>query len=111
MGPGRVVQKIRTGPESADTGFGHTREQVADFKSPDVEVLKGYFHAVLGRVDGYLEKKLSEAELEREVVRPTLNNMVLPVHALIVGSLNDAFQHVGQAGYVRGLVKAPRWRR
>jgi len=104
-------KKFGREPNPGDTGFGHTKEQVAAFKSPDGETLKGYFQAVLARVNDYLENELDETELEREVVRPTLNNMKLPVHALIIGSLNDAFQHVGQAGYVRGLVKAPRWRR
>jgi hypothetical protein len=102
--------KFNRAPDPADTGFRHSPKDIAAFRSPDGKTLLEYHRAVLERSRRYLEKELSETDLEREVARPTLA-MVLPVHALIVGAINDGLQHVGQAAYVRGLIKGQGWRR
>jgi len=102
--------RFNRAPDPADTGFRHGPKDVAAFRSPDGKTLLEYHRAVLERSRRYLEKELAEADLEREVERPTLA-MVLPVHVLIVGAINDGLQHVGQAAYVRGLIKGQGWRR
>jgi hypothetical protein len=45
--------------------------------------------------------------LEREVVSPTLG-ITTTVEKRILSSIND-FQHIGQAGYVRGLLTGIGW--
>lgn len=56
-------------PDERDIGFGHTPEQVAAFKSPDVETLLGYYRAVSERARSYF-RTLSPADLDRELNEP-----------------------------------------
>ena len=96
--------KFNREPNSRDTGFGSKSEDVAAFKSPDVEVLLGYHRAVFERTKQYLDN-LSDAELGRE-----LNNPAFPtVEALLVAILSDGLQHLGQVAYLRGLLKGKGW--
>jgi hypothetical protein len=50
---------------------------------------------------------LTENDLEREVFNPTLK-MTYTVEQRILSTIND-FQHIGQAGYVRGLLSGIGW--
>ena len=89
----------------SDTGFRHKSEDVAAFKSPDVETLLGYHRAVFERSKEYLGK-LTTTELGRE-----LKNPVMPtVEALLMAILSDDLQHVGQVAYLRGLFKGKGWK-
>jgi hypothetical protein len=91
-------------PNPADTGFRHKPEDVAAFKSPDVETLLGYHRAVFERSKEYLGN-LSATELGRN-----LNNPAMPtVEALLVAILSDDLQHLGQVAYLRGLLKGKGW--
>ena len=56
-------------PESSDIGFGLTSEDVAAFKSHDIETLLVYFRAVLERSKRYITK-LSAADIGRELNEP-----------------------------------------
>ncbi len=90
-----------------DTGFGHTSEDVASFKSPDSKTILAYHHAVLEQLIRYLTK-LSEDELGREF-ESSIDSSTITVHARLVSNINDNLQHVGQAAYVRGLLKGRGW--
>ena len=53
-------------PDPKDRGFGDSPEQVAAFRSPDVETMLSYHRAVLERSKGYF-LTLSNADLAREL--------------------------------------------
>ncbi|UCB43306.1 MAG: DinB family protein [Dehalococcoidales bacterium] len=95
-------------PDPSETGYHHSPEEAAAFRSPDSVTVLEYHRAVVERIKGYIDSKLSETELERESHSPTLGT-TQPVQARLVGVLNDAFQHVGQAAYARGLLKGRGW--
>ena len=94
--------------DPADTGYGHSSEEAAAFQVPDNTVLMDYHRAVLERTKCYLSSRIPESELKRESHSPTLNT-INPVSRRLVGVINDSLQHVGQAAYVRGLLKGKGW--
>ena len=100
--------KFNRVPDPADTGFGHSSENVAAFRSPERRILLEYHRAVVKQIERYRSSTLSESDLEREVYSPTLHN-IATVRARLVGIINEGFQHVGQAAYVRGLLKGKGW--
>lgn len=86
-------------------GYGHTPEQVAAVRIEDPALLVAYQDAVTAMIDEYLATA-DEAELDRIVDE----NWNPPVTAgvRLVSVLGDALQHLGQAGYVRGLLERAR---
>lgn len=90
--------------DSRDTGFGHTPEQVAEFKSPDIQILLDYSKAVFERVKGYF-LSMSESDLDREFEAGK------KVGWRLTSVLEDCFQHTGQMGYVRGLRQGKGWQK
>jgi len=92
---------------SKDIGFGHTSEEVAAFKAPDVDTLLKYHSAVLERTKQYISS-LSLADLDRELNEPWFQPLPT-VGVRLVSVLNDSLQHVGQIAYVRGLLKGKGW--
>ncbi len=100
--------KFNRAPDPADTGFGHISVEVAAFRPPDGKTLLEYHHAVLELAKRYISGTLSETELKRESASPTFGNTAT-VRRRLVGVINDGLQHVGQAAYVRGLLKGKGW--
>ncbi len=100
--------KFGRAAEPSDTGFGHSSEDVAAFRSPDGKTLLAYHRAVFEQSNRYTKNKLSETDLKRKIESPTLTS-VNTVHARLVGVINDNLQHVGQAAYLRGLLKGKGW--
>ena len=96
--------KFNRAPDPSDSGFGHKSEDVAAFKSPDVETLLGYHRAVLDRSKRYIGK-LTAAELGRKLDHPRFPT----VEARLVAVLSDGLQHLGQIAYLRGLLKGKGW--
>ena len=94
-------------PDPGDIGWGHTMEQVAAFRSPDVETLLGYHRAVLERTKRYIAA-LPAAELKRELDEPWFQPLPT-VGVRIVSVLSDDLQHAGQVAYVRGLLQGGGW--
>ena len=90
-----------------DIGFGHTSEEVAALKSPDVDTLLKYHSAVLERTKQYINS-LSLADLDRELNEPWFQPLPT-VGVRLVSVLNDSLQHAGQIAYVRGLLKGKGW--
>ncbi len=96
-------------PDPGETGVGHDpMGQAEAFRSPDVATLLEYHLAALGRLRRYAGAGLTEAELERLARSPTLGTNWTMRHRL-VGIVNDGLQHLGQAAYVRGLLKGAGW--
>ena len=93
--------------DAADVGFGNTPEDVAAFRSPDVETLLAYNRAVLERTKRYIDT-LTPADLDRELNEPWFQPLPT-VGVRLVSVLGDDLQHVGQVAYVRGLLKGKGW--
>jgi hypothetical protein len=91
-------------PDPSETGYGHSTEQAKAFKSPVAKVIIDYQKAILSRIEDYINRRLSVSDLAREVYSPTLK-VKRTVEETIVGQFWHGMHHVGQAGYVRGLLK------
>ena len=99
--------KFNRPPDQNDTGFGHTPAQVAAFRAPDAQALVDYARAVFERTKTYITTRLNEEDLERQVKSPTLGSTSTVEHRLLM-TIGD-LQHIGQAGYVRGLQSGIGW--
>ena len=91
-------------PDPGETGYRHTPEQAKSFISSGSYVSMGYFRAILNRIQVYIENNLNESDLDRTTVSPTLQNTA-SVMSRLSGEIRHAFMHIGQADYVRGLLK------
>jgi hypothetical protein len=94
-------------PEPEDVGFGHSSEQVAEFKSPDVTVIMNYQKAVLERTKSFINSLTGE-DLDRELNEPWFQPLPT-VGVRLISIMSDALQHAGQIAYVRGLLKGKGW--
>ena len=101
--------KFEQAPAPDDIGFGHTPEQVAEFKSPDVQTLLDYQRAVLDRSKRYFQT-LSKTDLDRELDEPWFQPLPT-VGVRLVSILEDSFLHCGQAAYLRGLHQGKGWQK
>lgn len=88
--------------EPMDTGYGHTSEQVAAVDVDGPGLLVAYHEAVAQRTLEYLGT-IDAAELDR-IVDDRLDPPV-SVGVRLVSVTADQLQHLGQAGYVRGLLE------
>jgi uncharacterized damage-inducible protein DinB len=86
-----------------DIGYGHTSEQVAAIRIPDVALLVDYHREVTLATARYLQT-VDEAELDREVDQ----RWDPPVTAgqRLISIQGDCLQHLGQAAYVKGLPRS-----
>ena len=100
--------KFNRSPDSKDTGFGHSLENVAAFSSPDASTLLEYHRAVLEQSKRYITSKLSETELNREFDNPR-NLTITNVRTRLMRIINDNMQHLGQINFVRGMLKGWGW--
>jgi len=87
--------------EAAETGYGHSAEQVAQVGGIDADQLLGYLDAVHQQTLAYVEG-LSPEDLDRVVDRHWDPPVTLGVR--LVSVVNDDTQHLGQAAYARGLL-------
>jgi len=101
---GRWYAKFKRPSDPLDTGFRHTSEDVAAFRSPSVKTLLEYHHSVLERSKHYISK-LTETDLDRELDHPRYPTVGLR----LVGIISDNLQHAGQVAYVRGILKGKGW--
>jgi hypothetical protein len=100
---GEWAERIGLPPDPADTGYGHTAQEVAAVRPPDGEALLDYLGAVAARTDGFLAD-LTAADLDRVVDQRWDPPVTLGVR--LVSVADDCLQHAGQAAYVRGLLGA-----
>ncbi len=99
--------KFNRKPDPKDTGFGHTVEQAVEFRAPNAQTYLNYYQAVFERTKQYLKTHLSPPDLQREVISPTLGATRI-VEMRLLGTINN-FQHVGQAGYIKGMLRGIGW--
>lgn len=93
--------RIGVPDDPADTGFGHTPEQVAALRPSGSEALLGYHDDVVDRTLSYLAN-VDAAELGRIIDRSY--DPPVSVGVRLVSVLSDNLQHAGQARYLRGIV-------
>jgi uncharacterized damage-inducible protein DinB len=86
-----------------DTGYGHTASKVAKVRVDSGELLLGYHDAVHEQTLGFL-RDLDDDELDRVVDESWTPPVTLGVR--LVSVLSDDLQHVGQAAFVRGVLRA-----
>jgi len=99
--------KFNRPADPKDSGFGHTPEDVAAFKSPPVQTLLDYQRAVLEQSKRYFPT-LAKEDLDRELDEPWFQ----PPPTLgvrLVSIMNDAVLHAGQAALLRGLRQGKGW--
>ncbi|WP_347060081.1 DinB family protein [Blastococcus sp. HT6-30] len=89
--------------EAGATGYGFDAEQVAAVRIPSVDLLTGYADDVHARSVDFL-RGLSDADLDRVVDTSWDPPVTLGVR--LVSVLSDDLEHLGQIGYVRGLLGA-----
>ena len=91
--------------DPSDTGYGHTREEVAAVQVESADLLTGYHDAVHDRTAEYVGS-LTDEDLTRIVDRAWTPPVTLGVRLISV--ISDDLQHVGQAAFIRGLVQRRR---
>lgn len=101
--------KFNRPADPEDMGFGHTPEQVADFKSPPAQTMLDYQKAVADRSKNYF-KTLSKTDLDRELNEPWFQPKPT-VGVRLVSIMEDSMLHAGQAAYIRGLRQGKGWQK
>ncbi|MGW1376278.1 mycothiol transferase [Streptomyces sp. NPDC002446] len=84
-----------------DTGYGHSRKEVAEVRDLSAQLLTGYHEAVHDNTVQFLAG-IDDKDLQRVVDRAWSPPVTLGVR--LVSVLADDLQHAGQAAYVRGLL-------
>ena len=85
-----------------DTGYGHDEDQVGTVRL-DADLLRGYADAVHARTVAAVAD-LSDGDLDR--VLDESYDPPVTVGARLVSVLEDDLQHLGQAAYALGLLRA-----
>jgi hypothetical protein len=98
----RWYERFGRAPDPGETGFRHTPEQLAAFRSRSPRILVAYHAAVVDMMLAYL-REAPDDDLDRQVTSPTLGN-TLTVQRRLVGVLAEGLEHVGQMAYLRGLL-------
>lgn len=92
--------KSRFGLTGNDVGYGHNSRQVAQVQAP-ADLLTGYHDAVHEQTIG-LVSGVTDADLPRIVDERWDPPVTLSVR--LVSVISDCLQHVGQAGFVHGIL-------
>jgi hypothetical protein len=86
----------------ADTGYGHSSDEVAKVQVDDPALLTGYLDDTLA-LTTRLVGDLSEGDLDRVVDERWDPAVTLGVR--LVSVVDDDVQHLGQAAFLRGLLE------
>jgi hypothetical protein len=89
-------------PDPSNTGYGHSAEEVRAVRPEGSDVLLDYLGAVQARTTDMLEG-LAPDDLDRVADRRW--DPPVTVGVRLVSVADDNLQHLGQAAYVRGLLK------
>lgn len=100
---GDWASRFGVDPDPANSGYGHTPEQVAAIRPDGPDALTDYYAAVAARTRPYLAG-LSAADLDRIVDERWDPPVTLGVR--LVSIVDDEIQHAGQAAYARGVLDA-----
>jgi hypothetical protein len=98
---GGWVEKFALPFDEDATGYGQSAIDVGAVRPASVDLLIGYYDEVHAQTLGYVEQ-LTDRDLEK-VVDDSFDPPVT-LGARLISVIVDDLQHVGQAGYIRGLV-------
>jgi len=87
--------------DSADTGYGHTSNEVASVR-PSAGLLLAYHDAVYEQTVAYI-RKLDAEDYNAIVDKHWHPPVTMAVR--LVSVVSDDLQHAGQAAYIRGLLR------
>ncbi|MET0716428.1 MAG: DinB family protein [Mycetocola sp.] len=96
------VDRFRLPLPPADTGYGHSSDEVAAVVVESADLLLGYFDEVHDRTL-HLVAGLTEDELDRIVDENWTPAVTLGVR--LVSVLADDLEHIGQAAFIRGVLQ------
>jgi hypothetical protein len=99
--------KFRMPPDPMNTGYGNTAVQVNALYIPDIPTLRAYHNAVMGEMLKRLET-LTEADLDKRYPFSIIPGETRTLAERLVSNIND-FQHIGQAGYAKGIICGQGW--
>lgn len=95
------VERFALPFDAADTGFGHTDEQVSAVRVDDADLLTGYLDAVHERTVAFVSG-LSDTDLDRVV--DTRWDPPVTLGVRLVSVIDDDLEHLGQAAFSKGLL-------
>ncbi len=98
---GDWAARVGLAPDPENHGYGHDQEQMRAVRPDGGDVLLGYLDAVQRRTTAMLERVTAD-DLAEIVDRRWDPPVTLGVR--LVSIADDSLQHLGQAGYVRGLL-------
>ena len=87
--------------DDADTGYGHSSDEVAKVQVSSADLLVGYHDAVHQQTVDYV-RTLTDDDLGR-IVDPRWDPPVT-LGVRLVSVISDDLQHAGQAAFIRGLI-------
>ena len=99
---GDWAPRFGVGADPANTGYGHSADQVGTIRPRGSEVLLDYYLAVHERTLDLLTR-LTSTDLDRVVDERWDPPVTLGVR--LVSIADDDIQHAGQARYIRGLLE------
>lgn len=91
----------RLPPDSNDTGYGFTVQQVQEFQSPSASIMLGYALAAKDHTLDYLDQLDDDALESRMIANPRGGEISLS--AMFQQLIWESNQHGGQIAYLRGL--------
>jgi hypothetical protein len=100
---GDWAAKFGLEPDPNNHGYGHSPDDVRSVRPEGPEALLAYLDAVSARTQEAL-RKLSPSDLDK-VVDPNWDPPVT-LGVRLISVADDCVQHIGQAGYARGLLSA-----
>jgi hypothetical protein len=98
---GEWAARCGLAPDPANTGYGHSADDVRAVRPDSPETLLGYLREVGARTNAMLSEVGTE-DLDRVVDRRWEPPVTMGVR--LVSVADDCLQHAGQAAYVRGLL-------
>lgn len=99
---GPWAERFGLAPDPANTGYGHSDDEMLAVRPDGCEAVVDYFMVVDDRTRSLLAG-LEPGQLERIVDRRWDPPVTLGVRLISVA--DDCLQHVGQAAYVRGVIE------
>ena len=100
---GRWYEKYGLPANPKDYGMGHTSDQVDAVRPSGSDVILGYYDAVYQRTLKFLATP--DADNHDRVLDDSGNTLAEEMVGMSTGNL----QHIGQVGYIRGLIEGRRW--
>ncbi|WP_341728068.1 DinB family protein [Brooklawnia sp.] len=94
------VERFGLPYEPSAIGYGQSAEQMQAFRLKDPSVLTGYYAAVHAATEQILDG-LSDEDLNRAVDEAYQTTCAVRLVSIMI----DVSQHLGQIGYLRGLVQ------